>query len=179
MADLRTTKRKLSIALIGLGVLDLAAVVVLFSPLVGSMQSRLTQLDQLRLQAQTKLREVEPLHGLDKKVIAAGQQIDSFYKSRLPDRDSAISETLGKMASESGVQLAQVAYTPGEQEELGIRQMAVEANLSGGYLQLVRFINSLERDNLFFVVDYVDLGGEQGDTVRLHLKLRTFLKTST
>lgn len=179
MADLRGTKRKLTIALISLGVLDLVAVVVLFSPLVGSMQSRLAQLDQLRLQAQTKLREVEPLHGLDKKVVAAGQQIDGFYKSRLPDRDSAISETLGKMASESGVQLAQVAYTPGEQEELGIRQMAVEANLSGGYLQLVRFINSLERDNLFFVVDNVDLGGEQGDTVRLHLRLRTFLKTST
>jgi hypothetical protein len=60
---------------------------------------------------------------------------------------------------------------------VGLVPVEVEANLGGGYLQLVRFVNSLERDDLFFIVESVDLGGEQGDTVKLHMKLRTYLRT--
>jgi len=178
MADLKRTRRTLAIVFITLAVVDAAAVAVLFSPLVGSVESRMTQLDQLRAQALQKMRQVEPLNGLDKKTITAGHQIDEFYKERLPGRDSAISETLGKLASDSGVQLAQVKYTFAEHDELGLRPVSIDANLQGDYLQLVRFINSLERDQIFFVVDSVDLGGDQGDTVRLHLKVRTFLKTN-
>jgi type IV pilus assembly protein PilO len=44
-------------------------------------------------------------------------------------------------------------------------------------LQLVRFVNALERDQLFFLVDSVVLGGEQGGIVKLQLKLETYLKT--
>ena len=32
------------------------------------------------------------------------------------------------------------------------------SDFRGDYLQLVRFINSLERDPLFFIIDSVDLG---------------------
>jgi type IV pilus assembly protein PilO len=45
-------------------------------------------------------------------------------------------------------------------------------------LQLVRFINALERDQLFFIIDSVQLGGEQGGTVKLQMKMETFLKGS-
>ena len=47
----------------------------------------------------------------------------------------------------------------------------------GDYLQLVRFINSLERDQMFFLVNSVVLGGEQGGVVKLELKMNTYLKT--
>jgi len=177
VADLKRTRRTLAVVFITLGVVDVAALAMLFSPLVGSMDSRMVQLDQLRVQAVQKMRQVEPLNGLDKKIVAAGGQIDGFYKERLPGQDSVISETLGRLASASGVQLAQVKYTFAEHDQVGLRPVSIDANLQGDYLQLVRFINSLERDQVFFVVDSVDLGGEQGDTVRLHMKVRTFLKT--
>jgi hypothetical protein len=61
-------------------------------------------------------------------------------------------------------------------EALGLQRVQIEADLAGGYLQLVRFINSLERDHMFFLVDSVSLGGEQGGTVRLQLKMETYLK---
>ena len=54
---------------------------------------------------------------------------------------------------------------------------AIDASLTGDYLQLVKFINSLERDQLFFIVNSVQLGGEQAGTVRLQLQLQTYLKT--
>ena len=56
--------------------------------------------------------------------------------------------------------------------------MEIEADFSGDYLHLVRFINSLERAPLFFIVNSVELGGEQGGVVRLQLKLETYLKSS-
>jgi type IV pilus assembly protein PilO len=177
MPDLKKTQRRLKVALIALAAADVIAIALLFSPLVGSVEARLQTLDQLRVQAQQKKRVVEPLNGLDKKIVIASQQIDRFYDHRLAARDSAISENLAKLASDNGVEMAQVKSTFGDLTSLGLQPVGVEANLAGGYLQLVRFVNSLERDDLFFIVDSVDLGGEQGDTVRLHMKLHTYLKT--
>lgn len=176
MADLSTTRQRLRATFITLAVIDVLVVAVWFTPLLSSAKSRLAQLDQLRSQMQQKTRQVEPLKGLDKKVIAAGQEIDGFYGNRLPGRYSAIAENLDKLAGQSGVQMAQVKYTPRDLQPIGLRPVEIEASLSGDYLQLVRFINSLERDELFFIVDSVDLAGEEGQQVRLQLKLRTFLK---
>jgi type IV pilus assembly protein PilO len=177
MPDLRDTRRKLKITLGVLAVVDLLAVGILFSPLVGSEGARRDQQAQLWKQLQQKTRQVEPLRGMDKKIVLARQQIDSFYKDRLPSRESVIAEALGRVASQTGVQPGQVKYTLGETEQAGLREMKLEAAYSGNYLQLVRFINALERDQLFFIVDSVELGGEAGGVVRLQMKLETYLKT--
>jgi len=61
---------------------------------------------------------------------------------------------------------------------VGLRPLYIEADFSGGYLQLVRFVNAMERDKLFFLIDSVDLGGEQNGVVKLQMKLETYLKAS-
>ena len=38
----------------------------------------------------------------------------------------------------------------------------------------MRFINALERNKLFFIVDSVVLGGEQGGSVKLEVRLETY-----
>lgn len=179
MPDLRSTRRKLKIALGAMLCLDVAAVAVLLSPLAGSEQSRRGQLEQLWRELQQKTREVEPLRGLDKKIALAGDQIEQFYRDRLPNQDSSISTELGKLVSENGVSISQAKYTFKEPEAIGLRRVEIEANLSGDYLQLVRFINAVERDKLFFIIDNVDLGGEQAGAVKLHMKLETYLRTGT
>ena len=177
MPDLKETRRKLKIAFATLALIDVAAAIVFFSPVVGSMESRLEQLNQLRGEAERKAAEVEPLKDLDKKVDLARQQIAGFYKGRLPGRDSAISDELGKLAGQSGVKITEVKYTMQDEEPMGLRPVRIEANLSGDYLQLVRFINGLERDPLFFLINRVELGGEQGGVVKLQMRLETYLKT--
>jgi hypothetical protein len=171
MSDLNQTRRKLKIAFAALGLLDVAAVAVMFSPLVGS-----EQMNALWKDLQLKTRQVEPLRGFDKKIVVARQQIDDFYKTRLPERDSAISEALGRVASQNGVKIGNIRYELKDAESVDLRPVLVEANLSGGYLQLVRFINALEREQLFFIVDSVELGGAQGGEVKLQMKLDTYLK---
>jgi len=177
MPDLRETRRKIKIVLATMALVDVAAIVVYFSPLIGSETARQAQLQQLWQELQQKTHEVVPLRGLDKKVPVAKQQIDEFYKNRFPAEDSTISESLGKLAAENGVKVGSFKYSMKDPELLGLRRVEVEADLAGDYLQFVRFINSLERAPTFFLVDSVELGGEQGGIVRLQMKMETYLRT--
>jgi len=177
MPDLRETRHKVKIALAALAVVDVILIGVFFSPLVGSEGGRHERLDQAWRELQQKTREVEPLRGLDKKIPLARKQIEEFYAQRLPSQDSAISADLGKVAAQSGVKIESIKYSMKDAEAVGVRRMEIEANLGGDYLQLVRFINALERDQLFFLVDSVGLGGAQGGMVKLQIKLETYLKT--
>lgn len=177
MPDLQNTRRKLKTAFIVLGIVDVAAAGVLLSPLAGSSLSRRQQLDGLWKQLQQETRQVEPLRGMDKKVNVAQHEIDTFYKERLPARDSEIFDALGKVAAESGAKTEHIKSKYNDPNPEGLTPVELDADLSGNYLQLVRFVNSLERDQLFFIVKDVELAGQQGGVVRLQIKLETFLKT--
>lgn len=176
MPELRETRRKLKTAIAAMLVVDVVAAGVLFSPLVGSERARREQLAELWKDLRLKTRQVEPLRGLDKKISSAQQQIDDFYKNRIAEHDSDISVELGKLASQSGVTFAEVKYKLHDPEPVGLRRVEIDADLSGDYLHLVRFINALERDRIFFTIDSVGLGGEQGGVVKLQMKVETFLK---
>ena len=143
MPDLGNTKRKLVITIVSLVVVDLVAVGLLLSPIIGSERSRLSEMDRLWKELQAKTRQVEPLRGMDKKVVLAQKQLDEFYQQRLTSQDSTISTELGKVAAQSGVKITEVKYKAKDPESVGLRPMEIEANLSGDYLQLVRFINAL------------------------------------
>jgi len=175
--DLRQTRLKLKIALAAMGLLDAVALAVYFSPLVGLQSTRQAQLQQLWLVLQQKTREVAPLHGMDKKIPLAKRQIDDFYRERLPEGSSAVSEDLGKLAAENGVRIGSFKYSVKDPESVGLRRVEIEADLGGNYLQLVRFINAVERDRMFFLVDSVQLGGEQAGIVKLQMKVETYLRT--
>ena len=177
MPDLRDTRRKVKIVLAAMVIVDLVAIGIYFSPLVGTQRSRREHLDQFWKELQLKTREVQPLQGLDKKIPAAHKQIDEFYKNRFPAQDSAISAEIFRLAGQSGVKVGSEKYDMKDPEVLGVQRVQIEADLAGDYLQLVRFINSLERDQMFFLLDSVSLGGEQGGMVRLQLKMETYLKT--
>jgi len=176
MPDFRDTRNKLKISMIAMGIVDVIAIGILLSPWVGSTRSRTEELNTLWKELQVKTKQVEPLRGLDKKIVVADGQIKDFYKTRLTAQDSTISEELGKVASQSGVKISGIKYKLEDPEPVGLRPMQIEAELSGDYLQLVRFINALERDQLFFLINGVDLGSEQNGIVKLQMKLQTYVK---
>ena len=52
----------------------------------------------------------------------------------------------------------------------------MDASLSGDYRPLVLFVNGLERDKMFFLINGVTLTGQQSGTVGLRLRLTTYLR---
>ncbi len=176
MASIREVRKTLLPVLIGLVVLDLACVGYLLSPLGRSRAARQRDLDALQVQLAAKRQEVLPARGMDNKLKQASTDIAGFYADRFPAEYSAVSEELGKLATENSVQIAAVKYDDKDTSVEGLRKLNIEVSLSGNYLQEVKFINALERDKLFFLVDGVTLGEQQGN-VRLQLKMETYLRS--
>ena len=176
MASIREVRKTLLPVLIGLVVLDLACVGYLLSPLGRSREARRRDYAALQLQLAAKRQEVLPSRGMDNKLKQASTDIAGFYADRFPAEYSAVSEELGKLATENSVQIAAVKYDDKDTPVEGLRKLNIEVSLSGNYLQEVKFINALERDKLFFLVDGVMLGEQQGN-VRLQLKMETYLRS--
>ena len=175
MANIREVRKMLVPMLVALVVIDLACVVYLLSPMGRSREARQRDLDVLKTQLAAKRQEVLPSRGMDGKLKQASTDISDFYKDRFPAQYSAVSEELGKLALANSVQVAAVKYDDKDAPVEGLRKLSIELALSGSYLQEVKFINALERDKTFFLIDGVTLGEQQGN-VRLQLKLETYLR---
>jgi type IV pilus assembly protein PilO len=120
-----------------------------------------------------------PLRGLDAKLATATEESDHFYRERLPGSYSEVAAELGTLTKRVGVRLVRVQYLPatvlaGSNAQLN--EVRMDATLSGDYRPLVIFMNSLERDKMFFVIKQVTLTGQQTGTVSLRLRLTTYLR---
>jgi type IV pilus assembly protein PilO len=176
MPDLKRTRSRLKFAITTLVLVDAVAVAMLVSPLAGMREAR--QQEMRQEWQQLKAREFAPWRGLDKKLPRAKQQIEEFYQERFPAEESSISASLGSLQSASGVRISGVKYAVKDAPIEGLERVEISANLSGDYLQLVRFINALERNKLFFLVDGVELGSEQNGIVGLQLRIETYIRST-
>ena len=179
MPDLRRTRKNLKTAIAIMAGVDLLAAIVYFSPLVGSAETRRQELNMLQTELITKTRQVAPLKDLPQKVVLAGHQISDFYKKRFPSQQSQIPTQLGKLGAANGVVLDQDKYKEHDAEVGGLQPVEIEADFAGSYTSLAKFINALERDEMFFIINSVTLGGDPQGPVKLNVKLETYLKVGT
>ncbi|HTS35867.1 MAG TPA: hypothetical protein VMH04_09360 [Candidatus Solibacter sp.] len=178
MPDLRQTRKKLTTVLAIMAGVDLLAAVIYFSPLVGSADSRRQELLQLQADLTSKNKQVAPLENLPQKVVLASHQIGDFYKARFPSQNSEVPTEFGKLASANGVTIEQAKYTEKGEGPGHLRPVEIEADLGGNYTSLAKFINALERDQMFFIINSVTLGGELQGPVKLNVKLEAYLKAA-
>ena len=175
MPDLRRTRTGLNIAIGVLLLLDVAAAAMLLTPLAGQESLRQEELRQVWLNL--KGRQSAPWRGLDKKIPQARQDIEAFYRDRFPTGYSAISTDMDRIAAETGTTMSSKKYTQKDSEMPELQLVEIEADVSGDYVPLVHFINALERSKNFFIVDDLQLAGEQSGAVKLQIKLETYLRT--
>jgi hypothetical protein len=166
----------------GVGVLALVCVYLLvhmaFLWQIASRNDAQAQTAQ-RITLKTAEIAAEPLRGLDAKLARAIEEADRFYRQRLPATDSEWAAELGTLTKKENVRFARGAYLykpmlAGSAGEL--TQVQIDASLSGDYKPLMEFINLLERDKMFFVIDAVTLTGQQSGAVNLRMGLRTYLR---
>jgi hypothetical protein len=133
-----------------------------------------TLLTTARLQAQ-------PLRGLDTKLAASTDAADAFYAGRLPYAYSQVLAELGKLTQKTTVRLANVQYAqqPVLPGPYALTELHMDASVSGDYRPIVEFINALERDKLFFVINGINLSGQQTGMVNLRIRLTTYLRAPT
>jgi type IV pilus assembly protein PilO len=158
----------LLLAVIGLGIrfgLDLAATSGRTTDALDSKQYQLKALDL----------ETAPLRGLDRRVSDSQNQIQDFYSKRIPPNYSAIATRIGDLQVKAGVRLSRVQYTQGV-AGTNLTEISMDAGISGDYPQIMHLVNSLERDETFFVIRAMGLTGQQGGVVNLRLRVSTWLR---
>ena len=128
-------------------------------------------------EVQLKAKELQtaPLRGLDKRVDDARAQVQAFYAKRIPPNYSSVDRRIGELALKDSVRLSRVQYTQGA-PGVDLTEFSLDAGITGNYQQIMRFVNSLERDQTFFVIRGLSLTGQQGGLVNLRLKVSTWLR---
>lgn len=155
--------------------IDLLALIVYMSPLVGSPERRQQEIRELQSELNAKTREVLPLEDLPKKIQVANREIADFYRDRIPEQQSQIAAELGKLTAANGVRIEAVKYGREEARTGGLESMEIDADLAGNYTSLAKFINALERDKMFFIISSVTLSGQPQGQVKLTIKLEAYL----
>jgi Tfp pilus assembly protein PilO len=128
-------------------------------------------------QIQLKALELQtaPLRGLDQRVEKTREQLDDFYQRRIPPNYSSIEARIMELYVGSGVRLTRVQYTQGA-PGFALTEISLDASISGNYPAIMRFINGLERDPMFFIIRSMSLTGQQGGLVNLRLRVSTWLR---
>ncbi len=128
---------------------------------------------------QVQLRALEiqtiPLRGLDQRVEKTRGQLEDFYQRRIPPNYSSIDARIVELQVASGVRLTRVQYTQGAPGP-GLTEITMDASISGNYPAIMRFVNSMERDPMFFIIRAMALTGQQGGLVNLRLRVSTWLR---
>ncbi len=128
-------------------------------------------------QLQLKALDIQtaPLRGLDKRVGDSRGQMQNFNLKRIPPNYSSIAIRIGELALKGPVRLSRVQYTQGPPGS-DLTEISMDAGITGDYPQIMRFVNSLERDQTFFVIRAMSLTGQQGGLVNLRLRVSTWLR---
>jgi hypothetical protein len=133
------------------------------------------QLELMRTELRTAQLQAKPLKNLPQRVADSTKGAEHFYGGRVPGADSAILAELGTLKQQSNVQLGRVqtSFAPALRD---VTEVRMDASVSGDYTSVMKFINSVERDKMFFVINGLTLSGQQGGLVNLRLKVTTYLR---
>ncbi len=117
----------------------------------------------------------KPLRGVDSKLQTSDAEADRFYRDRLPYADSDVAAQLGALAKQSHVRLSRASYVHAPSAD-GVTELRVDAAVTGEYRSLAQFINGLERDRSFFLIENLVLSGAQNGLVNLQMRIGTYIR---
>jgi type IV pilus assembly protein PilO len=140
-------------------------------------RDRPEELELMRSELRVAQLQAKPLRNLPKRVADSTQGAEHFYAGRVPGADSAILAELGLLEQKANVRLSRV-QTSFEPALRDVTEVRMDASVSGDYTAVMKFINSVERDKMFFVINGLTLTGQQGGLVNLRLKVTTYLRGS-
>lgn len=184
MADLSRARKRILYTIVVLGIVDAAALIYLALPL----RAGAAQPEQVQQQAQDEYRRLihtnVPLRGIDQKLAQAQKDDAAFMQRRLPSQYSDVVDQLGKLASANHVSIGEISYATSPGDLPGVLNLEMHAGLAGEYVNIVKFMNSVERDKMFFIIESVGLTGQgarngPSGVVHLDMKLDTYLRTQS
>ncbi|HUA97851.1 MAG TPA: hypothetical protein VMA34_05955 [Terracidiphilus sp.] len=133
-----------------------------------ALAGKQVQLAALRLQT-------APLEGLDQRIAKTRDELKAFYSKRIPPDYSSIETSMSNLEVNSGVRLSRAEYSQGAPGQ-NLTEITMDAAISGDYPSIMRFVNSIERAQTFYIIRQMALTGEQNGLVNLRIRVSTWLR---
>jgi hypothetical protein len=166
-------------AIVVLAVADAAALVYLALPLRAGAAQPMQVQAEAEESYRTLSKSTVPLRGIDEKLKQAQKADAAFLRNRLPAHYSDVAEELGKLAASNHIRISSVAYKTDPAKLANTESLQMQAGLAGPYVDLVKFLNAVERDKMFFIIDGIGLGGQKASEVHLDVRLETYLRNQS
>jgi type IV pilus assembly protein PilO len=127
--------------------------------------------------------DVERARTIKKDVPAARRDCDEF-ESSLPHAGtgySVVSSELSEFGRKAGLQIGSLSFHQNDLAGRGVAEVTVDAEVTGDYKSVVKFLNGLQRSENYYSVDSLALSGEAGGrtpsgTLRVALHLKAYFK---
>jgi Tfp pilus assembly protein PilO len=177
--DIRQVSRKLVLACLVWLVLDVAWLGLVVRPRVYEYR-RLDDQSHARIEAlAARKAEVEARESFLNALRQAEQDLRELRTEWLGTRARQmvpVQLELSKLAQQFNIDLEQVQYQNSELEREALERFAMVVPLEGGYGNLRRFIQAVERSNKFLVIERVALGQtpEGGVLLQMNITLATY-----
>ena len=175
--DFKLKKRLIVSVLVLLIVADIALGV--YSWNLGTAQSAQQELGMLMRNRDLLKKDIQRANEIRAHIPAIQKDCDAFEQSLFPETTgySTVSAELSSLAAKSGLQLDSRSFTAKPVKGHDLTELKIEAQLTGDYRGVVRFLNGLQRSESFYAVDGLSAryskqsqSSKGGLQVTLHLK---------
>ena len=171
--------------LVLLAVVNVLVFALALKPVGARTREQRDTLERLQQERQARGAAVARLREIVSRLDAARIDDAAFYQEKFLPRNegfSIIMEELDKLARVNNVNKGSVAYSlsevPGRPD---INQVEITTMVDGDYARIVQFVNAIERNRLFLLIDSIGVGAGgttpgQPRTVKLSLRLAAFFR---
>ncbi len=172
------TRARIQMLLAVLVVLNAVLLFLVFRPPGRSLAERQAESKRSRASYDSTLATVKQMRDLRAKLGSAIQNDEKFSIEHFLSRRTAFSAMLSdleRLASENQLKTSTVSYLLKEETKRpGFENVAVNMTVEGGYPELMRFVNKLERSDLFWIVHTMTVSSSQARGLRLNLQVETY-----
>ena len=142
-----------------------------------SDQELARQTDQVK-----KLKaDINRVEGIRQDLTKTVGEFNTFEKSFLPASTgySAVASEVGELAKKAGLRTQGISFHQVEVKGRPLLEIQMDAQVSGPYTAVVKFLNGLQRSQDVYVVDSLALATqEQGNSgeIRVNVHMRTYFR---
>jgi Tfp pilus assembly protein PilO len=176
--DFKLKRRAIVIALVLLIAADIGLGV--YSWRLASARSAQQNLDFLSLNRDLLKKDIARAESISRRIPAIQKDCDAFETSLFPESTgySSVTAELSSLAAKSGLQLESRSFRPKEVKGRRLTEVGIEANVTGGYAGVVRFLNGLQRSQNVYAVEGLSARSDaQAQGAKGELRVSVHLKT--
>jgi type IV pilus assembly protein PilO len=120
-------------------------------------------------------KDIQRAQEIRGRIPAIQKDCDAFEQSLIPESAgySTVTAELGSLAAKSGLQLNSRSFNPKAVKGRDLTELGIDAQVTGDYRGVVRFLNELQRSPNFYAVEGLSAhsGGQRGPLgVSVHIK---------